>query len=91
MTLNLRPGRAPLRLVSQVPDPVEAAVAEFYDRTITAAWRLATTLYAGDTRRASSAVVEAYRDVWIAGARDQASLLHALVMGARAGRDPVPA
>ena len=28
MTSNLRSGRAPLRLVSQVPDPVEAAVAE---------------------------------------------------------------
>ena len=91
MTLNMAVRRAPLRLVTSAPDPAEAAVAEFYDRTITAAWRLATALYAADTRRASSAVVDAYRDVWVAGARDQASLLHALVQGARADHDPVPA
>ena len=92
MTLNMALRRAPLRLVSPAPDPVDAAIVELYDRTITAVWRLATTLYAGDTRAASAAVVDAYRDVWAAGARDQASLLHALVTGARAGHDdPVPA
>ena len=91
MTLNMALRRAPLRLVSPAPDPVDAAVAAFYDRTITAAWRLATALYAADTRRASSAVVEAYRDVWVTGQRDQAALLHALVLGARADHDPVPA
>ena len=91
MTLNTALRRVPLRLVSPAPDPAEAAVAEFYDRTITAAWRLATALYAADTRAASSAVVDAYRDVWLSGARDQASLLHALVLGARLDTDPTPA
>ena len=91
MTLKSAVRRAPLRLVSPAPDPVDARVAEFYDRTITAAWRLAIALYAGETRAASAAVVDAYRDVWTAGARDQASLLHALVMGARTDHGPVPA
>lgn len=90
----------PLRLVRSRPSApaatapsFEAEVAAFYDRTITAVWRLALSLYAADHRRASDAVIEAYRTAWTAGpaSRNQAALLHALVMGSRAGHDPVPA
>lgn len=86
----------PLRLVRSRPFSAaaatpssEAEIAAFYDRTITAAWRLALSLYAADARRASDAVIDAYRLVWTTGpaGRTQAALLHALVTGAR----PVPA
>ena len=84
-------GRAPLTLVES-PAAVDEAAA-FYDRTITAAWRLALRLHDGDARRASDAVVDAYRVTWQAGParRDQAWLLHALVTGSRRSLDPVPA
>ena len=84
-------GRVPLTLVES-PDVVDEAAA-FYDRTITAAWRLALRLYDGEPRRASDAVVDAYRVTWQAGPdrRDQAWLLHALVAGARDSLDPIPA
>ena len=86
--------RVPLRVVgpSDAVDPVDEAAA-FYDRTITAAWRLALRLYDQDERRAGDAVVDAYRAAWLAGPahRDQAWLLHALVAGTRDSLDPVPA
>lgn len=65
----------------------------FYNRTVTAAWRLAVNLYDHDVRCASDAVVDAYRSVWAQGPehRHQAALLHALVAGARDTRAPVPA
>lgn len=92
MTLKIFEGRPALRLVSPAePSVFEAAVAEFYDRTITAAWCVATALYPDDVRRASDAVVEAYRTAWFTDGRDQNSLLRALVVGFRAKDDPVPA
>lgn len=90
----------PLRLVRSRPaaptapaPSFEAEVTAFYDRTITAAWRLSLSLYAGDHRRASDAVIEAYRAAWSSGpaGRTQVALLHALVIGSRADHDPVPA
>ena len=93
MTSNFSPRRVSLRLVHPGPSADDHAAADFYDRTITAVWRLATSLYPTDVRCASDAVVEAYRAVWDAGpqARDQAALLHALVTGYRISTTPVPA
>ena len=102
MTSKFMVGRRHLRVI---PGPSDVAAgdlgldsamqeaAAFYDRTITAAWRLAVSLYDHDVRRASDAVVDAYRQVWPTGpaGRHQAALLHALVTSARHGRDPVPA
>ena len=90
MTSNSCVSRGHLRLVPP-PRPADEAAA-FYDRTIRAAWCLALHLHDRDTRRAGDAVVEAYRSVWAAGpgARDQAALLHALVISTRRGRDPLP-
>ena len=91
MTSNFTAGRRHLRVI---PGPTAAdEAAAFYDRTITAAWRLALNLYDHDARRASDAVVDAYRQVWPSGpaGRHQAALLHALVTSARRGLDPVPA
>ena len=90
MVLNFS-RRVDLRVVETTAAVDEAAA--FYDRTIIAAWRLALRLYDGDARRASDAVVDAYRVTWQAGPthRDQAWLLHALVAGSRDSLDPIPA
>lgn len=86
MVLNFS-RRGSLRAVESLRAADEAAA--FYDRTIVAAWRLALHLYGQDPRRASDAIVDAYREVWTTGRPDQASLLHALVVHARPA--PIPA
>lgn len=70
----------------------ERAAADFYDRTIALAWRLATVLYPGQQRTAEDAVVHAYRRAWAAPAeRDQRGVLLALVADFREHTGPVPA